>query len=330
MTQRSVRPRGAFDYTKPALSHAQLLQRMKQRGLGVPDDERAERYLRHVGYYRLSPYAIPYQAAVGDHRFKEGIQFDQILDLYVFDRHLRLLVMDALERVEVAIRSALTDYMSLTHGGPHWYTNSELFSDGRRHEGLLNIVRGHCENQLGLSPEPDGQIVHRSALEHYLTTYGGPELPPSWLMLETLTFGQLEGTVRNLSARRDLSAIAESVGLNAPLLLSWLKAYVRVRNVCAHHGRLWNVGLGVYPALPQSPRVSWLSDPTVLSEDPQRAKRLYPVLVSLQSVLDTISPGSTWTARLSDLLAQHPEVPLHGMGIPQDWREDGFWSRRLV
>jgi hypothetical protein len=103
--------------------------------------------------------------------------------------------------------------------------------------------------------------------------------------------------------------------------------YVRLRNICAHHGWLWNVGLGVYPALPSSSSISWLSDGTVIT--PRRAKQLYPVLVSLQSVLDTISPHSSWARRLSDLLADHPHLPLRGIGMPENWRDDPFWAKHL-
>lgn len=105
---------------------------------------------------------------------------------------------------------------------------------------------------------------------------------------------------------------------------------MRVRNICAHHGRLWNVGLGVYPAIPKPSTIEWLSDAEVLTAVPDRRKRLYPVLASLQSVLGAVSPRSSWAQRLSDLLDKHPDVPLRGMGIPADWRDDTFWASRLT
>lgn len=232
-------------------------------------------------------------------------------------------MLDALERIEVAVRSALTDHMAM-QDGPHWWTNPRHFRDPLRHANLLELVRTTCRRQLEKSAERDtDDLVHRSALEHYLTTYGTPELPPSWLMMETLTFGQLHTLVRNLARRSDRTAVARSVGINEVLLDSWLRTHVRVRNICAHHGRLWNVGLGVYPALPTSSRVPWLHwREEVRPEDRQR---LYPVLVSLQSILTTISPHSTWAARLRALMLSHPDVPLRAMGMSQTWHEDPFW-----
>ncbi|WP_286217431.1 Abi family protein [Paraoerskovia sediminicola] len=305
-----------------------LVDRLAERGLAIPDRDRALRYLRHIGYFRLSPYTIPFQQGSPDHMLRDGASFDDVLNLYVFDRALRLVVMDALERVEVAVRAALTDHMSTAHDDPHWYMDASHFRDHGKHAGLLKIVKGTCDERLRGTPDADvDSLVHRSALEHYLTTYGSPELPPSWLMVETLTVGQLTSAYRNLEQRADRTAIARSIGVTAPVLESWMQTYVRVRNVCAHHGRLWNVGLGVYPAIPTSRTVSWLEGDDAMPETSRR--RLYPVLVSLQTVLETISPHSGWARRLQALVECRPTMNLRGMGIPDAWAHDPFWRRHL-
>lgn len=323
------RPRGSRHYQKSPLTIDQLVGLLSDRGLHIPDPDRAGRYLRHIGYYRLSPYTIPFQQGGPDHVFRAGITFDDVVDLYAFDRELRLLVMDALERVEVAVRAALTDHMATKHQNSHWYTDPSHFQNHAKHEKFRQDVQDTCEQQLRGSPDvAEGPLVHRSALEHYLTTYGSPELPPSWLMVETLTLGQLNNVIRNLRRKPDRTAIAASVGLTAPLLESWMRTYVRVRNICAHHGRLWNVGLGVYPAIPTSSTVSWLRGPEPLPEGSR--KRLYPVLVSLQSVLDSVSPRSSWARRLHDLVTARPQMNLSGMGFPDRWTDDPFWSRHLA
>ncbi len=321
---RPPRARGSRLYDKPPLSVDQLVDRLASRGLQIPDQERAARYLRHIGYYRLSPYTIPFQHGGVEHQFRDGTSFDDVLDLYVFDRSLRLLVMDALERVEVAVRAALTDHMSTTYDDSHWYVDSTHFRDRGKHADFVKMVRRTCEERLRGSPDTgEDSLVHRSALEHYLTTYGSPELPPSWLMVETMAIGQLTNVYRNLRLRSDRTAVAADIGLTAPVLESWMQTYVRVRNVCAHHGRLWNVGLGVYPAIPNSSAISWLAGPGALPERSRR--RLYPVLVSLQAVLDAVSPRSSWARRLHELLITRPSMNRAGMGVPERWAEDPFW-----
>ncbi|QWL32467.1 Abi family protein [Rathayibacter toxicus] len=338
-TSRVPRPRGTARYDKPAMTLDELISRLSERGMIIPHRDRALRYLRHIGYYRLSPYTIPFQKSRPDHLLRDGTSFDDVLDLYVFDRALRLIVMDALERVEVAVRAAVTDHMSTTYDDPFWYGNPEHFGHSGKYDGLLKIVRETSAAQLLATPElvdaadADGDagsseqgssaVIHRSALEHYLTTYKTPELPPSWLMVETMTMGQLASLYLNLKLRSDRTAVAASLGLTGPVLESWSQTYVRVRNVCAHHGRLWNVGLGRYPVIPTSKSVAWLRSSDGLPE--RSRKRLYPVLVSLQTILGTVSPRSSWAARLHDLISNRPAMNLAGMGVPDGWIQDDFW-----
>ena len=170
-------------------------------------------------------------------------------------------------------------------------------------------------------------LVHRPALEPYLTTYGSPGLPPSRLLVETLTIGQSNTVYRNLGRRADKSAVAASIGVTAPVLESWLSTCVRVR-VRAHHTRLWNVGNGVYPAIPTSRTTPWVVGVDALPERSRR--RLYPVLVSLQALREVVSPRSGWAARLHELLDTRPRKNLAGMGVPENWEHDNFWSRHLA
>lgn len=326
--RREPRSRGSLHYSKPPMVIESLVKRLTDRGLEISSQERAARYLRHIGYYRLSPYTIPFQKGSPDHQFNVSTSFDDVLDLYAFDRKLRLLVLDAVERVEVAVRAALTDHMAIKYDDSHWYADSSHFDRKRRHSNLLAIVRDTCEKQLMGKPDKgEDSLVHGSALEHYLTTYKTPELPPSWLMVETLTIGQLTSMYRNIKLRSDKNAVAKKIGLTAPVLESWMTTYTRVRNVSAHHGRLWNLGLGVYPAIPTSPMISWLKGNDPLPRHSR--KRLYPVLVSLQSVLDTISPHSSWAKRLYELLNERPDMNLRGMGMPLDWATDAFWDHHI-
>lgn len=231
----------------------------------------------------------------------------------------------------MALRSAITDHMATAYFDPHWYLESQRFVRSREHSELLQLLRESSDKQLQRAAERPNSLEwsHRPALEHYLTTYGQPELPPSWLAAEELTIGQLQRLYGNLSNRTDRTAIAKSLGLPDVLLGSWLRSFVRVRNICAHHGRLWNVGLGHYPALPRASWVIWLEDTSQIPAGSPTSRSLYPVLVSLQSILAVISPGSSWAVRLREVLDSHPDFAARGMGVPKGWSDDSFWSVRL-
>lgn len=323
----SLRPRGVRPYSKPALDDSELLGRWTERGLVITDAARATRYLRHIGYFRLSAYVRSFEGGVRD-QLRAGTTFDQVLDLYVFDRKLRLLVLDAIERVEVAVRASLNDRMGVS-AGPHWYENPSHFSQPGIHARLLKKVDELVDRQRRRAPErAGGREGFVSAMEHYVTVYGTPARPPCWLVFEELSLGSVRTIYSALADPSQKGDIARSLGLTTTVLDSWLLTYQRVRNISAHHGRLWNRGLGVYPVIPKSTSIAWLHDRRLFAREPWRGQRLYPVLVSLQTLLHTISPGSAWAGRLADLLAQHHDVPLSAMGIPPNWSSDPFWPRR--
>ena len=340
-TRDEKRSRGTGFYSKPPLDHAAMAELLEARGLDLGDRERAERYLARLGYFRLSPYMIPFHTGKGDHQFHNGTRFDEILSLYVFDRKLRLLILDALERIEVAVRAATTDYMSVSYDDSHWYTNERLFRDPEGCRFLKRKLQRICQNKLeeadererSLSNTPDRKVFYRSALEHYLLTYREPDLPPAWLAMELLTFGQLEKLVASLP-NSDQTHIAQRLGITAPLLKSWLRVFLRVRNICAHHGRLWNVGLGVSPAVPRRTRkkraVPWPHRGGAVGSEPNATANLYSVVITIRVLLKTISPRSTWVQRIETLVNAQPDYYRVGMGFPKDWEQDTFWQKALA
>ena len=104
------------NYCKPALTIEQQIDLLVSRGLTIPDRDKALHYLNYIGYHRLSGYFLTFQQnapGVESHSFKKGVTFKDILDIYIFDRELRLLVMDAIERIEVAFRACISNTIQL-------------------------------------------------------------------------------------------------------------------------------------------------------------------------------------------------------------------------
>lgn len=342
------------EFNKPAKNNRELIEEWKNRGLQIDDEIRACRYLDFISYYRLSAYTIPFQIpqTAALHMFNGGTTFDDILDLYVFDRELRLLVMDAIERIEVAIRAQICNIHSLaknsddSHYGAFWYLNEHHFLHKFSHFRLLaNIEKQlldekdkfdrdlkNIDKRKSLSSEQRQILIERAKkenfLRHYLTQYDKPKLPPSWMVMEMLTWGELSHLYAGLKSSSIKKEIATNLGVNAEILESWLKALNSIRNICAHHGRLWNKELGVAIKIPTSSGIKWLSTIPERSElgNVQFERRIYSILVALQTLLYTISPHSTWALRLKALLERYPNVPRTNMGIPKNWQNDEFWK----
>ncbi|WP_269458354.1 Abi family protein [Pseudomonas granadensis] len=127
-------------FDKPVIDVPAQIALLKQRGLRIQNEARAHRFLEAVSYFRLTPYMRTFQQKEDhDHPFRNGVGFKDLTRLYEFDRRLRLLVIDAIERVEVAVRSRISDHMGPLHGG-HWYLNARLFQHSYDHKRLLETM----------------------------------------------------------------------------------------------------------------------------------------------------------------------------------------------
>lgn len=325
-------------FDKPAIDVAQQIALLKTRGLQFQDEARARNFLEAVSFFRLTPYMRPFQLADdAQHGFRPGTGFRSLTRLYDFDRRMRLLAMDAIERVEVAARAAISNHMGPNRGA-HWYLQASYFQRQYDHQRLLTTVREKQQRALRdyardcqrIDRHPNeqrkSQLREQRAKESYARfyplTYSEPELMPGWAMTEELTLGDLSHLYAGLAQDVDRKAIAKRLNLVAPLLESWLHTLTTVRNICAHHARLWNRELGIRPKLPEKPKFQW---PEHLKKSGEH-NRVFPVLCILNHLMRQVSPNTSWDKRLHELLADFPEVDLRAMGFPQNWQQDPFWQ----
>ena len=146
---------------------------------------------------------------------------------------------------------------------------------------------------------------------------------PTWAIFEELTFGELSHFYKGIALDSDKKRIAQSFGLNFPLMESWLHALTIVRNVCAHHSRFWNRELGVKPAIPKAKKdMVWATYLNI----PNSHMRIAMVLAILHFFMQRVSPDTSWHKRLFELFDSFPEIDLEAMGLPLNWRDDVFWQ----
>lgn len=129
-------------YSKPALTIDEQIGLLEKRGLSIHDHDRAARHLSNISYYRLSAYMLPYRLvdACGKYmdQFVAGTTWDCVYDLYKFDRKLRLLVFDAIERIEIALRTQVS-YQSSHKYGSHWQNMPEIFLSRNKQRSGLSV-----------------------------------------------------------------------------------------------------------------------------------------------------------------------------------------------
>jgi abortive infection bacteriophage resistance protein len=296
-------------FTKPAISVTDQIALLHRRGMIIDDEPTARHYLCHISYYRLRAYWLPFEApapAAGDHAFKPGTNFTDVLALYVFDRQLRLLVLDAIERVEVAVRASWAHHMAMAFG-PHGYL------DQAHHDDPVK----HAESVADLTKE-----IRRSKdtfVKHYNSTYDDPALPPTWMVAEVMSFGALSKWIDNLRHRPDRQAIAKPFSLDERVFTSFAHHVSIIRNIAAHHGRLWNKRFAFKMILPRSPGQL----PLAMRGADERL--LHNTLVMLDHLLSVVAPGNEWRRRVVELITGCPQANPALMGFPSDWQTRAAW-----
>lgn len=308
--------------------------------MSFSDEDAAIRCLQSVGYYRLSGYWYPDRVRVpvpttdpkqlpdsmALSTFKPGTSFEQAHRLYEFDRKLKLLVLDGLERVEVAMRFQLGHVLG--EGHPYAHCDTNALSNGftgvadpsnpldrvawlsSEHSKWLMKVRRHEEDSK------------EEFVKHFKQKYGSGL--PVWVITEILDFGGMSTLYSGLKqSHRD--QIAESFGFekdgrgDGPALATWMKNLNYIRNTCAHHARLWNKNMAV-----QGSDVSGIPD--LLHADPAK-DRLYASLAVVGYLLLHIDPKASWREEVRDFLQGNSGLAdLAKMGFPTDWDKERVWD----
>ena len=300
-------------FNKPPLTHEQQLDQLIQRGLACADRAEALHYLGHINYYRLGAYWLPFEADHASHAFRPGTRFADVLNLYIFDRELRLLVLDAIERVEVSVRTGWA-YTLAHRYGPHAHLDASLFK-----KPASNWDYAKQSQKL----EDEARKSKEKFLQHHYQKYD-EAMPPLWAAVEIMTLGQLSKWYGNLRHGADRNAVAHRYGMDETNLTSFLHHLSVIRNFCAHHSRLWNREFTFTFRLPKHRPPA-----LVASLNHQDSRRLYNTLTVLAWLVDGISPQHHWKQRLKDLLAQHA-VDLPRMGFPAGWEQMAVWQEKTV
>ena len=300
-------------FTKIAFTIDEQIIQLKKRGLEINTSDQAEHFLAHISYYRLAGYWWPMQCDPKDeHQFKPGSKFAEVIALYNFDRELRSVAFDAIEKIEISLRTKLIYHLSHEFD-PWWFQNMALFQDVPQAVKTLATLAGEIDRSKDLFLKK-----HKEKHDDDL------RFPPAWKSLEAASFGNLSklyGNLKNTIAPKD--TIAKEFGtVNHTYLPSWLQSITQIRNCCAHHSRLWNKNLpGTLKLLPKPPH-AWIADVPKQSEFP----KIYVHLCCLKYLLNVVQPNNNLTGQLYDLFSKYPNVDPNAMGMKPRWEQEALWK----
>ncbi|MGB1266223.1 MAG: Abi family protein [Nereida ignava] len=301
---------------KPTFIDDQLV-RLAKRGMVVGDSSAAKKWLETVGYYRLSAYWLPFELppegdAVRSKSFKIGTTLQTVTDLYVFDRRLRVMVLEAIERIEVHVRSRWTYHMAHKHGA-HAHLDHQLFTGGLQHaEQLVRLARSVEKSE-------------ETFIKYFKNKYTEPHSPPLWQATELMTLGELSKWFQATKNNSIKSGVGHDLGLPTKESVEGvLHVLSYVRNICAHHGRLWN-----RHTVKRVPKIKRFEKDLVFVKDSKGRdvcdNKLYCVLVVLLQLIDRQETDSSLRERLYNLIDERSDAELNLMGFPDDWKTRPIW-----
>ena len=294
-------------YTKTYTSPSQLVSLLQSRGLFIEDAVRTENYLRHIGYYRFSAYLYPLLTTPKEnHVFKSSATFNQALMMYRFDRHLRLLMFNQIEKIEIAVRSAIVNITSRETGNPFWMTDPSCFYE----LSLFAKTKQLIDAELAKSRE--------DFIEHFRTTYDEP-YPPSWMLAEILPLGVLTRIYDNIKSNQIRKKIAQEFALTIPVFMSWLTIITVTRNNCCHHSRVWNRTFALRALTMRRMTRPWIA--TSVNQ-----QKVYFSLCIIKYFLDIISPNTDMKSKIDALLTNYPDIDIAAMGFPLGWENEPLWQ----
>ena len=312
-------------YTKPYLPLPDQLALIKSRGLQVADDAATIQSLHRNGYYRLSAYWYPFREIVDKvrtDRFLPDSHFEDAVKLLRFDKALKLLLLDALENVEIAARVEVA--LTLGRYSPFVLETPRFF-----HTWSTSPHRTSGKIAYDEWKAKFDELVLRSKDEfvlHHERQYGSRSPIPIWIAIELWDFGLLSKAFSGMQNRDQVTVASRFNIPDWQIMQSWLRALNYVRNVIAHHGRLWNLNLSDYPRLPKRGQIPEF-DP--LLNLPTVTTRIYSVCCVLSYLTRALNPAASWRQDLKNLVGTFPTMPyasIQDMGFPADWHTHSFWK----
>lgn len=291
-------------YTKPPIPFHEQAKLLISRGLSA-DMEKLEKFLSKVNYYRFTGYLFPFRSENSEN-YVASTTFDKIKNIYDFDTELRLLTLSAIEIIEIAIlRTQMVERFTLSCG-------AFCYSEHKNFHSALPVLQ-HKEMMKRI--EENIARSNEEFVNLYKAKYANEKYFPFWMVSESSTFGLLSMIFKYLPISVQVP-IAKQFNLHSRVLISWLHSLSNIRNICAHHSRLWNRILPVKPTIP-----SKRYHPEFYSSVKIKNNSYFIILAILKYLLDEISPENSTRDNFMNLLKKYPDVPINKMGFSTNWQD---------
>ena len=283
-------------FTKPPTTFQEQVDLLKSRGLIINDSKKALQNISRINYYRLSSYYAPFQ--IDRNLFKPETSIEKIFKLYEFDKKIRSLIFGALEIIEVTLRTKIAYYISHKYG-PSAYSDPQYFSKDFKHFDWYKKFK----NTRKLSRE--------DFIKEFFKEYDEENILPLWIAIEIMSFGQLSFLFEGLERTDSNSISKDCFEIDEKILSSWIHTLVYIRNLCAHHSRIWNRTLAIKPIIPNK-----LNEWKGVSNS-----KIFCIFMIFKKLIIISGEWEIFKNNLLQLLEEYNDVDIESMGFPDDWED---------
>ena len=276
-------------YTKPHLSYQEQIQLLKTRNLIIKDETYALQKLQHISYYRLSAYFLPFY--IQKDKFLDGITFQEIIELYHFDKKLRIITFSAIEKIEIFLRTSIAYNFSKVHTPFAYMDKNNFCCEDKDYDWLIEDIK------------KETKWSKETFVKHFKEKYSQEDLP-IWMVVETISFGTLSKLYTMLSPQTE-KLILNGIDLPSFVFKNWLHVFSYVRNISAHHSRLWNRQFVIKAKMPRHKKEfkGMIND------------RFYTFAMMTTYILNTINDTFDFEKELNKLFEKYPNIDKKAMGF---------------
>lgn len=293
-------------YTKPPKTFEEQLHHLKAKNLLVTNETYTLKKLSHINYYRLSAYFLPMQhqkESELDGIFLDDVRFEDILELYFFDVELRKTVFKAIESIEIYFRTQIAYHHSLTYGAFGYLDPANFKTSPEFFDKVMVSIREETSRS------------NETFIAHFKEKYNTTDLPV-WAMVEVVSMSNLSKIYAMLKTTEQQAVTQALNGVSKDLFHNWFHALTVIRNICAHHSRLWNKTLGVSFEKPRKIKVF----------HPLQGDKVFFAISVIAYILDAIGEESDFQNDIVALISSHPKINIKAMGFIDGWEEMVVWE----
>ncbi len=296
---------------KPPYTIDEQINLLKLRGMLFKEEANAQDLLKNISYYRLKGYWWDMQDDYSLHTFKPETYFEDVIARYNFDSQLRIILFDALETIEIALRTKMIYHLSLKYGGL-WYLNESIFIDNDKYKKHVEDLKKEFVRSQEL-------FIKDQKIRHPNTD------ADSWKILEIASFGTLSKLYKNLQYQlEEKTIIAKEFGLNRHSeLYSWLEPITYIRNIIAHHSRLWSRNMVKKPTDHlNNPKGFWFANPLTSVQ----TKKPFLIISCMVYLCNQITPNHQIKTKILKLIEDNPKIPIYKLGFLNNWENEPIWK----